>query len=141
MSRDASRGLGPRRRRRSRTAKGRSGSTPISGATAPSKRRCCLATSVDVEGASEVPSDEAGFRRYERIEQLPPDLRSTRYYLFPGGCVTYEFAFDGRASASLIFDADSALAFQPRHTLVASVREQSDLKLCGATAPPCPGGS
>jgi hypothetical protein len=94
-----------------------------------------------VEGASEVPSDEAGFRRYERIEQLPPDLRSTRYYLFPGGCVTYEFAFDGRASASLIFDADSALAFQPRHTLVASVREQSDLKLCGAAAPPCSGGS
>ena len=58
---------------------------------------------------------------------------------FPGGCVTYEFAFDGRASASLIFDADSALAFQPRHTLVASVREQSDLKLCGAGAPPCSG--
>ena len=31
-----------------------------------------------VGGATEVPSDEAGFRRYERVEQLPPDLRSTR---------------------------------------------------------------
>ena len=89
VPRDASRRLGPRRRARSRTGRGRSGSTPTSGATVPSKRRCCRATSAAVEGASEVPSDEAGLRRYERIEQLPPDLRSTRYYLFPGGCVTY----------------------------------------------------
>jgi hypothetical protein len=88
-----------------------------------------------VQGASEVPSDEAGLRRYERIGQLPPNLRSTRYYLVPGGCVTYRFAFAGRASASLIFDADSALAFQPRRTLVQKVHEQDDLRLCGAGAP------
>jgi hypothetical protein len=88
-----------------------------------------------VQGASEVPSDEAGLRRFERIEQLPPNLRSTRYYLVPGGCVTYRFAFAGRPSASLIFDADSALAFQPRRTLVDKVREQNDLRLCGAGAP------
>ena len=93
-----------------------------------------------VTGASEVPSDEAGLRRYERIRQLPPNLRSTRYYLFPGGCVTYEFAFAGRTSASLIFDADSALAFEPRRRLVTAVDEQSGLRLCGAGAP-CPGGS
>ena len=47
--------------------------------------------------ATEVPSDEAGMRRFERPEQLPPDLRSTRIYLFEGGCVTYDFAFDGDA--------------------------------------------
>ena len=53
-------------------------------------------------------------RRFESPERLPPDLRSTRYYLFEGGCVTYEFAFDGDASASLMFEADQAIAFQPR---------------------------
>ena len=70
-------------------------------------------------------------------EQLPPNLRSTRYYLFPGGCVTYEFAFAGRASASLIFDADSALAFQPRRTLVAAVRraERSPALRCRCPVP------
>ena len=40
-----------------------------------------------------------------------------------------------------IFDADTALAFQPRDTLVDKVRGDSDLSLCGADAPPCPGGS
>ncbi len=53
-------------------------------------------------------------RRFERPDQLPPQLRATRTYLFPGGCVTYRFEFDSAETASLLFDADSALAFQPR---------------------------
>ena len=93
-----------------------------------------------VEGATAVPTDEVGTRRFEEPERLPPDLRSTRYYLFEGGCVTYEFAFAGDASASLMFDADNALAFQPRSVLVDEVRDRSGLRLCGAGAP-CPGGS
>ena len=93
-----------------------------------------------VDNATEVPSDEPGTRRYEQPEQLPPGLRSTRYYVFPGGCVTYRLAFSDRASAALIFDADSALGFQPRAVLVNAVRERSGLRLCGAGAE-CPGGS
>ena len=50
-----------------------------------------------VDDATEVPSDEVGMRRFERPEQLPPELRSTRVLPLPGGCVTYEFAFDGDA--------------------------------------------
>ena len=93
-----------------------------------------------VDGATAVPTDELGTRRFEAPERLPPDLQSTRYYLFDGGCVTYEFAFAGDASASLMFDADRALAFQPRMPLVDWVRDRSGLRLCGAGAP-CPGGS
>ena len=52
-----------------------------------------------VAAATEVPSDEVGVRRYERAEQLPPNLRSTRTYRFPGGCVTYDFAFHGARPA------------------------------------------
>ncbi|HEX8805128.1 MAG TPA: hypothetical protein VF743_13070, partial [Acidimicrobiales bacterium] len=89
----------------------------------------------DVEGASPVPSDELGTERYERPERLPPDLRSTRTYLFPGGCVTYRFAFDSGASPALLFDADQALAFQPRQRLVEHVRDETGLALCGAGAP------
>jgi hypothetical protein len=55
--------------------------------------------------------------------------------VFDGGCVTYEFAFAGRTSASLIFDADSALAFEPRRRLVTAVDEQSGLRLCGGLCP------
>jgi membrane-associated phospholipid phosphatase/tRNA A-37 threonylcarbamoyl transferase component Bud32 len=92
----------------------------------------------DLSAATPVPSDEQGMRRYEEPERLPPNLRATRYYVFSGGCVTYEFAFDGDAGASLLFDADNALAFQPRETLVDEVRERSGLRLCGAGAR-CPG--
>ena len=92
-----------------------------------------------VGGATEVPTDEAGVRRFEQINRLEPGLRATRYYRFAGGCVTYEFAFDEPGS-DLLFDAESALAFQARRSLVQDVRARSGLSLCGYGAPPCPGG-
>ena len=98
------------------------------------------AAKCSVDGATEVPSDEAGMRRFEQPEQLPPDLRVTRTYLFDGGCVTYQFAFQGGASTSLVFEADQALAFESRSELVAEVADNTTLSLCGALAPPCSGG-
>jgi tRNA A-37 threonylcarbamoyl transferase component Bud32 len=86
----------------------------------------------DVTDATPVASDEVGTDRYERPVQLRPDLRSTRYYLFPGGCVTYEFAFDEGADPTLVFSAEQALAFQPRTELVEQVHESTGLALCGA---------
>jgi hypothetical protein len=92
-----------------------------------------------VTSADEVPSDEAGMRRFERPDRLPPHLLATRTYLFPGGCVTYKFAFDSAETASLLFDADAALAFQGRAELVETVRARNGLRLCGAFAPRCTG--
>jgi tRNA A-37 threonylcarbamoyl transferase component Bud32 len=93
-----------------------------------------------VAGATEVPSDEPGMHRYEHIDHLPPALRSTRTYSFPGGCITYRFAIDAGRGSALLFDADTALAMQARAPLVAKVRKDSDLRLCGFGAPACPGG-
>ena len=90
-------------------------------------------------GAVPVASDEPGIARYERPERLPPDLRATRTYMFDGGCVTYQFAFDGPASATLTVEIDEALSFVSRDELVAEVRQRTGgLRLCGA-AVPCPG--
>jgi tRNA A-37 threonylcarbamoyl transferase component Bud32/membrane-associated phospholipid phosphatase len=94
----------------------------------------------DVSGAMEVPSDAVGLRRFERPRRLPPGLETTRYYLFPGGCVTYDISFDVEAMPSLVFDVDDALAFQPREELVDEVRDDTDLRLCGAGSP-CPDGT
>jgi hypothetical protein len=94
----------------------------------------------DISGASEVPSDEAGTRRYERPERVRPDVRSTRYYVFDGGCVTYRLDFDEEATAALLFSVDQALAFQPRSELVEAVDDRIDLPLCGAGVS-CPGGT
>jgi hypothetical protein len=98
------------------------------------------ARACDLTGATEVASDEVGTRRFEHPNRLPPRLESTRFYTFPGGCVTYRYAFTGPASASLLFDADTALAFEARAVLVAKVRVSSGLRLCGAGAP-CRTGS
>jgi tRNA A-37 threonylcarbamoyl transferase component Bud32 len=95
----------------------------------------------DTTEALEVPTDEAGTRRFERPEHLLPGLVSTRFYLFPGGCVTYRVDFDADAPASLIFTVDAAVGFQPREQLVDLVsRRTGGLRLCGADAAPCPGG-
>lgn len=96
--------------------------------------------SCSVDGATEIPSDEVGMRRFERPEQLPLGLRVVRTYLTNGACVTYEFAFDGDAQASDLVALDSAFAFQPRSALVLEVERTYDRVLCGAGAPVCTGG-
>jgi len=93
-----------------------------------------------IEGASEVPSDEVGMRRFEEPERLPPGLRATRTYLLPGACVTYRFEFDGNTNASLLPALDVALSFEPRADVIAEVQRRSGLRLCGAGVPTCPGG-
>lgn len=60
--------------------------------------------------------------------------------MFDGGCVTYEFAFSGPASATLTVEIDEALSFVPRDDLVEEVRQRTGgLRLCGAGVA-CPGG-
>jgi tRNA A-37 threonylcarbamoyl transferase component Bud32/membrane-associated phospholipid phosphatase len=88
----------------------------------------------DVSGATPSASDEVGTERYELPERLPPGLRTTRFYLFPGGCVTYELNFNQRGSAELLFDVEQALGFVPRAQLVEHVRDMNGLALCGAGA-------
>jgi hypothetical protein len=93
-----------------------------------------------VEGATAVPSDESGTDRFERPERLPPNLLSTRYYLFEGGCVTYRFAFDEDAEALLMLAIDGAVGFLPRADLIEEVALRSGgLALCGAGTE-CVGG-
>jgi hypothetical protein len=96
-------------------------------------RACEIGTAV------EVPSEELGARRFESATQLPPDVRATRTYLFDGGCVTFDFDLDDTASASLLVELDSALAFQPRGELVEHIERTTGLSLCGAGAQPCVG--
>jgi membrane-associated phospholipid phosphatase/tRNA A-37 threonylcarbamoyl transferase component Bud32 len=93
----------------------------------------------DVSDATPVPSDEVGADRYEQLDGLPPGLRSTRYYVFPGGCVTYRLEFVDDATPAVLFAVDQALGFQPRSLLTDHVRETTGLALCGAGAT-CVGG-
>jgi hypothetical protein len=98
-------------------------------------RRCNVSNAVEVAPGA----DEVGTRRFEEPISLPPRFVANRYYVFDGGCVTYRFAFNVDASPTLSFDVDEALSFRPRAALVAEMRKQVGLELCGADASPCPG--
>jgi hypothetical protein len=97
-----------------------------------------LTATCDTSGAQQIPSDRPGMRRFERPLSLVPEYSGVRYYTFPGGCVTYRFAFAPGASPALATTVDSAVAFMPRSELVAYVRRTEGLDLCGRGAA-CPG--
>jgi hypothetical protein len=97
-----------------------------------------LTATCDTSGAQQIPSDQPGTRRFERPLSLLPLFSGLRYYTFPGGCVTYDFRFKPGASPVLAVAVDSALAFQPRSTLVEHIRHTEGLALCGRGAA-CPG--
>lgn len=96
-----------------------------------------LRASCGVSTALEVPSDEAGTRRFESPSSLTPQFVGVRSYVFPGGCATYRFAFSAGASTAMVFDVDEAVSFVPRSELVSHLRETDGLALCGRGAP-CP---
>ena len=97
-----------------------------------------LTATCDTSGAQQIPSNQPGMRRFERPLSLVPAYSGVRYYTFPGGCVTYRFAFAPGASPALATTVDSAVAFMPRSELVAYVRRTEGLALCGRRAA-CPG--
>jgi hypothetical protein len=97
-----------------------------------------LTATCGTSGAQQIPSDRPGMRRFERPLSLVPAYSGVRYYTFPGGCVTYRFAFAPGASPALATTVDSAVAFMPRSELVAYVRRTEGLALCGRGAA-CPG--
>jgi hypothetical protein len=99
-----------------------------------------LTEECDVGRAVRVPTDadEAGLARYEEPRALPPLFSGDRFYVFPGGCITYRFAFAPGASFSLAVEATEALSFLSRAVGAEELREEQGLELCGAGVD-CPG--
>jgi serine/threonine protein kinase len=97
-----------------------------------------LAAACSTTGAQRIPSDQPGTARYEDPLTLQPRFSLSRMYTFPGGCITYQFGFAPGAAPSLAVPVDTAIAFEPRSTLVSYVRQAEGLALCGRGAA-CPG--
>lgn len=60
-----------------------------------------FARACDTAGAVQVPTDEPGTRKLERVERVADGYAGERLYLFEGGCVTY--TFDARRDGWLDF--------------------------------------
>lgn len=91
-----------------------------------------LKPACDVSGAVRVPTsaqDEIGLQRFDAPEDLRP-LRAVRFYRFPGGCIVYRYRFAPGAPSTLQFQADEALSFLSRDSVVRAV-ESVGFDLCG----------
>ena len=97
-----------------------------------------LSATCDVAGARPVPSDQPGTRRFDRQLSQRPQFAALRFYTFPGGCVTYQFAFAPGASPLLAIPVNGAVGFVLRAGLVEHIRNTEGLPLCGRGAA-CPG--
>ena len=100
-----------------------------------------LAISCRITGAVDVTNStsEGGVRVYLDAFDLHP-FTANKYFVFPGGCVTYRYRFGADAEATLALEADEAVTFGLRTVLVRQVRDELGLTLCGAGAPPCLNG-
>src|SRR5918993_1997201 len=60
-----------------------------------------LTASCDLAGATEVPSEQPGARRYLRVDPNSTEFSATRAYTFPGGCVTQRYRGAGPSAFRL----------------------------------------
>ncbi len=96
---------------------------------------CRIVGAVDVTNST----TEGGVRVYLHEFALHP-FSANKYFLFPGGCVTYRIRFGPNAEPTLALEADQAVTFGLRTVLVRKIEQEFGLTLCGAGAPPCVGG-
>jgi tRNA A-37 threonylcarbamoyl transferase component Bud32 len=82
-----------------------------------------LTDSCDVGGATEVPTDEPGTQRFERIALRQDRYTGSRHYLFEGGCVTYAFDFRGPGRTVLADEVSLALGFLERSEIDRDIAE------------------
>jgi hypothetical protein len=87
-----------------------------------------LAPSCDLAGTTEVSSEQPGARRYLRIDRSTTPARVSRFYTFPGGCVTERFVSADRPER-LASDASSSFGFVTRDQLAHDLDRRSDGRL------------
>ncbi|MCP5031414.1 MAG: hypothetical protein GY939_06375 [Actinomycetia bacterium] len=73
--------------------------------------------------AVSVPSDQDGAEALQYIEQVDLGFRAQRYYLFPGGCVWWEFEFDAGVSATHSIELQDQLLLVSRQAVNENIRQ------------------
>ena len=85
-----------------------------------------LTRSCDVEGATEVPTDEPGTRRWERLQSVTPAYVGERFYVYEGGCTTLRFALSGQEQVQAVGESSLAVGFLTRNSVRTLVRDRSE---------------
>ena len=82
-----------------------------------------LEAECDVSNAVSSVTEFPTVARFDRIDRLEPGFRAARYYVFPGGCVSWSFDFDDDASATESVAIGETLGLVSREALNDSLRE------------------
>jgi len=88
-----------------------------------------LQSSCDTEGATEIPSDRDGLKRFERVTLTTPRFEGERYYVFDGGCITFVFRLSGDSRGEPLALATQSIGAVSRADLLDQVREESGGRL------------
>lgn len=88
-----------------------------------------LTASCDTRGATPIPSDRAGVRRFELVTRLSPDYVGTRFYVFRGGCLSVRFRLAGDHRAEPLAVATEGIELLPRSDVEEHVHEDSGGRL------------
>ncbi|MDQ1732420.1 MAG: hypothetical protein QOK10_2579 [Pseudonocardiales bacterium] len=85
-----------------------------------------LAPHCDVGDSTETATDQPGTRRYERVHPSKSSYRAERYYVYDGGCTTYQISLHGSRNAEPVDLLLAALSFATREQLRRYVHSYSD---------------
>jgi tRNA A-37 threonylcarbamoyl transferase component Bud32 len=88
-----------------------------------------LSATCDTAGAPEMPSQQPGARRWERVERLAPTFSATWYDRFPGGCVTYRLRSASDNEGGFANEARLLLDFTSRQALRQALEQRSHGRL------------
>ncbi len=88
-----------------------------------------LTEDCDTAGATEIPTDQEGLRRFERVTQVSPQYHGRRHYVFDGGCSTIVFRLAGENRGEPLALATQSLGVVSREELAAQVHQESGGRL------------
>jgi hypothetical protein len=84
-----------------------------------------LTAGCDIQGASQVNSDQPQVRRYQRIDSQTPRYQAIHFDRFPGGCVTTQAAVPATNRAEVAGDLAPILHYTTRQALQQALSQRS----------------
>jgi tRNA A-37 threonylcarbamoyl transferase component Bud32 len=88
-----------------------------------------LTAACDPAGATPITSDHRDVRRYQMSETRPATFSSTRFDVFPGGCVTTQLSAPAARAGAVATEAPQILGFTSRQTLQHELERRSGGRL------------
>jgi hypothetical protein len=85
--------------------------------------------SCDVRGATAVAPRDEGVRTYLLLDTISPQYAGRMLDVFPGGCVSYSFAFDRGPHLALTDELQSAIDLYPRRELRHALQDGEGITL------------